>query len=61
MESVCWQSAAERDKDQQTGEARVEEEGRTARDEVDDNDEEPFFQHDGSVQYSKERKGRVFI
>ena len=55
MKSVCWQSAAERDKDQQAGE------GRTARDEVDDNDEEPFFQHDGSVQYSKERKGRVFI
>jgi len=38
----------ERDKEDQ---ARVEEEGRTVNDEVDDNEEEPFFQHDGSVHY----------
>ena len=46
----------ERDIERQEDQAQVREEGRNANDEVDDNDEEPFFQHDGSVLYYMVKK-----
>jgi len=42
-----WQSAVERNKKQQEDQAEAGEESQTSHDEMDDNDEEPFFQHDG--------------
>jgi len=49
LRKICiWQSTVERNKEQED-QVQVGEESRTPNDEVDDNDEEPFFQHDGFV------------